>query len=132
MDTLTDIQEMLFELVDIDEVQEEGYCNCYDISVTGTHDFILGNGFVSHNSAVSGLSAILGRDGFGYYELKGKPLNTYAKPFVSNAELSTLYKIIHSDNYDRYVFASDADLDGFHCHVLCQACQGQTQANRYA
>ena len=67
-------------------------------------------------SAVSGLLSILGRQDFGYYELKGKPLNAYdasQQKFTSNTELSELYQIINNEEYDYIVFATDQDLDGF-------------------
>ncbi len=72
-------------------------------------------------SAFSGISKILGRDGIGYYELRGKPLNAYAssqQKFTANKELSTLYQIIKNCNYKKIVIASDADLDGFHIRAL--------------
>lgn len=78
-----------------------------------THLFIC-EGF----SARSCLKKILGRQGFGYYELKGKPLNTFNKTFSDNKELSVLYQIIKTENYKNIVFASDADLDGFHIRGL--------------
>ena len=46
-------------------------------------------------SAVSGLLSCLGRKGNGFFELKGKPLNTLKeKSITNNVELSDLYKII--------------------------------------
>lgn len=74
-------------------------------------------------SAMSGLSKILGRQGIGYFELRGKPLNAYSAPqnkFTSNAELSGLYQIIKNEDYEHIVIASDQDLDGFHIRgLLC-------------
>lgn len=67
-------------------------------------------------SAVSGLSHILGREDFGYYELRGKPLNAYdatQQKFTGNTELSELYQIIVNEEYEYVVFATDQDLDGF-------------------
>lgn len=67
-------------------------------------------------SAVSGLLPILGRQDYGYYELKGKPLNAYdssQKKFTQNKELTELYQIINNEEYDYIVFATDQDLDGF-------------------
>lgn len=72
-------------------------------------------------SAFSGISKILGRDGIGYYELRGKPLNAYSssqQKFTANKELSTLYQIIKNCDYKKIVIASDADLDGFHIRAL--------------
>ena len=89
---------MMYELVEIDSVTEEGYRNCVDISVdSDDRTFLLGNGIVSHNSALGGLLPSLGRKEKAYYMLKGKPLNAYSasqKKFIENKELSGLYQII--------------------------------------
>ena len=89
--------EMMYELVEIDSAQEEGYKNCVDITVdSDDHSFLLGNGIISHNSALGGLLPSLGRNEKAYYMLKGKPLNAYSatqKKFIENKELSGLYKI---------------------------------------
>jgi DNA topoisomerase-2 len=66
-------------------------------------------------SAVSALLPGLGRKGFGYYELKGKPLNAHSASktkFASNTELSELYNIIINEGYTKIVISADADLDG--------------------
>ena len=66
-------------------------------------------------SAKSALLPGLGRQGLGYYELKGKPANVYAsdqKKFTENKELSELYKIIKQEGYKKIAVASDSDLDG--------------------
>lgn len=110
-----ELLEMCFELEEIIDVYEDGYKNTYDISVTGEKTFILGNGIVSHNSAKNGLMPGLGRDGIGYYELRGKPMNVYeasSSKFTANKELSELYQIIKNENYEQIAIASDADLDG--------------------
>jgi len=67
-------------------------------------------------SASGGLIPALGRDGIGYYELKGKPLNAYAatqQKFTNNPELSELYQILKSEGYEYPIFGTDQDLDGF-------------------
>ena len=72
-------------------------------------------------SAVGGLLPVLGRKEFGYYELKGKPLNTLNAThdeFMKNVELKDLYEIIKSEGYQYLVFATDADLDGIHIRGL--------------
>lgn len=99
MKELSKLQELSFELVEIDSIEENGYANTIDISVTGKHDFILGNGIITHNSALAGLVPSLGREEFAYYCLRGKPLNVWTasqSKFTANKELSTLYKIIKS------------------------------------
>ena len=87
----------IFELDDIESIEEDGYEKCSDIMVGGDHSFILSSGLVSHNSALGGLLPILGRDGIGYYTLKGKPLNAYSQPskkFLENTELTGLFQVI--------------------------------------
>ena len=67
-------------------------------------------------SARSGLSKIMGRRDFGYYELKGKPLNAYdstQQKFTANKELSELYQIINNEDYEYIIFGTDQDLDGY-------------------
>jgi len=113
--------EMMFELVDIDSIEESGYQNCYDISVTGEQTFLLDSGIVSHNSATGGLMPAFGRKECGYYELKGKPLNAIKashSDFLKNVELSELYSIIQSEGYEFIIEATDQDLDGFHIRGL--------------
>lgn len=60
------------------------------------HMLLLGEG----ESAVSGISSALGRDGIGYYELKGIPMNTYEEKILnvlSNKEMKTLVDILDLD-----------------------------------
>ncbi len=76
---------------------------------------------VEGESALGGLSPVLGRKNCGYYVLKGKPLNAYSAPqskFVANKELSELYKIIQNENYEYVIYATDQDLDGYHIRGL--------------
>jgi len=76
---------------------------------------------VEGESAFGGLSPVLGRKECGYYVLKGKPLNAYSQPqakFTKNNELSELYAIINSEQYEYVIFATDQDLDGYHIRGL--------------
>jgi DNA topoisomerase-2 len=76
---------------------------------------------VEGESALGGLSPVLGRKECGYYTLKGKPLNAYSaqqKKFTDNKELSELYKIIQNENYEYVIYATDQDLDGYHIRGL--------------
>jgi len=76
---------------------------------------------VEGESALGGLSPVLGRKECGYYTLKGKPLNAYSSPqakFTANKELSELYKIIQNEDYEYVVYATDQDLDGYHIRGL--------------
>ncbi len=72
-------------------------------------------------SAVGGLMPSLGRENYGFYELKGVPLNAYSasmKDFLKNPELSELLQIIQSENYEMVCTATDADADGSHIKGL--------------
>ena len=65
-----------------------------------------------------------GRDGFGYYMLKGKPLNVITnthQKFISNKELTELLQIVQTEGYEYVVTATDADLDGLHIQGLLSA-----------
>lgn len=79
---------------------------------TGTNKLLV---ICEGQSAKNGLMPGLGRDGIGYYELRGKPMNVYeasSSKFTANKELSELYQIIKNENYEQVAIASDADLDG--------------------
>lgn len=78
-------------------------------------------------SAVSALQACLGRQGKGYFELKGKVMNVCEnkKAITDNKELKELYQIIKStfnsfpDKRElKIVIATDADNDGTHITSL--------------
>lgn len=76
---------------------------------------------VEGESALGGLSPVLGRKECGYYVLKGKPLNAYSAQqakFTNNKELSELYQVINNENYEYIIYATDQDLDGFHIRGL--------------
>ena len=76
---------------------------------------------VEGESALGGLSPVLGRKECGYYTLKGKPLNAYSaqqSKFTQNKELSELYKIIQHEDYQYVIYATDQDLDGYHIRGL--------------
>lgn len=75
------------------------------------------------DSAMGGISKILGRKDYGYFALRGKPLNTYeaqTAKITSNAEIKNIVDILELDmsdpntnmSYDNVLFATDADLDG--------------------
>lgn len=84
------------------------------------------------DSAVSGLSAAVGRQGNGYFALRGVPLNAYEvtqQRLLANNELSAVIDILLLDlsgkdqtlDYERVVIASDADNDGYHIRGLLLA-----------
>lgn len=75
------------------------------------------------DSAVGGVSRVLGRDNFGYFALRGKPLNVFdasVSKITSNQELFHIVQILGLDltnknsdmEFDNVLIATDADLDG--------------------
>jgi DNA gyrase/topoisomerase IV subunit B len=80
-------------------------------------------------SASSSISRILGRQGLGYYSLKGKPLNSHSakvQKIIANKELKTIIDILGLDlldkntdmNFKKVIFLSDQDTDGIHIRSL--------------
>ena len=105
------------ELKDLNRVVKKIKSDKYLPSI-GTKKYLL---LVEGESALGGLSPVLGRKECGYYTLRGKPLNAYSaqqKKFTENKELSELYKIIQNENYDYVIYATDQDLDGYHIRGL--------------
>lgn len=83
-------------------------------------------------SAFAGISKILGRDGIGYYSLRGKVMNILDLPpskFMQNQEISDLVNILGIDlsdpesdiAFEKVVVLSDADMDGIAITGLCIA-----------
>ena len=83
------------------------------------------------NFAISGLS-VVGRDYYGVFPLRGKPLNVReatAKQLVDNGELNAIKRIVGLQSgkiydsvkdlrYGRLLFLTDADVDGSHISGL--------------
>lgn len=81
-------------------------------------------------SAMGGISAILGRKNYGYYAMKGVPLNAYdctTQKMSGNAEIKEIVNILDMDlvnddgdiSFQRIGLATDADADGSHiCGLL--------------
>ena len=78
-------------------------------------------------SAVSSISQCLGREGIGYYALRGMPLNVYnqsIQKIASNQEVKDIISILnlsisdkeHNDDitFNKIVFACDQDTDALH------------------
>ena len=75
-------------------------------------------------SALGSLIPTIGRDIYGYYELKGKPLNSInasVSKFKDNKELSELFTILSNEGYEYFLVGSDQDLDGLHIRILMVA-----------
>ena len=106
-----------------------------DISVDIDQSFSLSNGIISHNSAlgtcITGFAST-GRDFYGAFPLKGKPLNvrdTALSKIKENEEIKNIitalglefgkkYTSTKELRYGKVVFFSDADLDGAHIKGL--------------
>lgn len=76
---------------------------------------------VEGDSALGGLLPSLGRKNIAYYALKGKPLNAWSattQKLTANKELSELLSIVHQSDFERIIFGTDQDLDGFHIRGL--------------
>jgi DNA gyrase/topoisomerase IV subunit B len=82
-------------------------------------------------SAMSGISSCLGRDGIGYYAMRGVPLNAYAsstQKIAANTELKDIINILGLDisksdeakniDFDKILITTDADADGAHITAM--------------
>lgn len=114
----------LVDIVDIEYTKE--YDNMVDISVDIDQTFSLSNGIVSHNSAksfcISGF-AETGRDYWGVFPLRGKPLNVRGESVTKikdNEEIKNIiaalglefgkkYTSTKELRYGKLVLISDAD-----------------------
>ena len=130
------IEENYLKLVDIVDIEyTDTYENMVDISIDIDESFVLKNGIISHNSATSTIItgfASTGRDYFGVFPLKGKPLNVRKatmKKILDNDEIKNIISALglefdkkYTDTldlrYGRLVFATDSDADGYHIKGL--------------
>ena len=83
-------------------------------------------------SAQSGISACLGRDGIGYYAMRGLPLNAYdssMQKIVANQELKDITSILNLDisksdkeeksiDFDKVLITTDNDADAQHITAM--------------
>lgn len=70
-----DINQSLFLMEDITEISPTDNFNAYDIQVMDDETFVLGNGLLVHNSAISMASAVRDPEIHGGLPLRGKILN---------------------------------------------------------
>lgn len=115
------------ELVEIENIEyTEEYDNMVDISIDIDQTFSLSNGIISHNSAksfcISGF-AETGRDYWGVFPLRGKPLNVRGESITKikdNEEIKNIitalglefgkkYTSTKELRYGKLVLISDAD-----------------------
>ena len=124
VDPITDIYRLKEELqrkkemASLDKPSKKRITSEKYLAPTGIKKYLL---ITEGASATGGLMPVLGRKEFGYYELKGKPLNTLKadhKDFMKNVELRDLYEIIKSEGYSYIIWATDQDLDGIHIRGL--------------
>lgn len=124
------------ELVDIEEIEfTEEYNNMVDITVDIDESFCLSSGIISHNSAAGTVLtgfASTGRDYFGCFPLKGKPLNVRKETIAKIKENDEIKHIItalglefgkkytstRELRYGKLVIMSDSDNDGSHIKGL--------------
>ena len=82
-------------------------------------------------SAMSGISSCLGRNGIGYYAMRGVPLNAYdstMQKIVANQELKDILNILGLDiaktegrkdiDFERILITTDQDADGSHIAAM--------------
>lgn len=82
-------------------------------------------------SAASGISSCLGRQGFGYYAMRGLPINAYSQSMQkisANQEFKDIINILELDitknaaktdmSYDKIAITVDADADGSHLAAM--------------
>jgi hypothetical protein len=117
------IVENFLELVDVDDIiLSDEYVNMVDISVDVDQSFLLSNGLISHNSAISAFRKYRDPQTMGAFALKGKFVNVSEmtnQKLVQNTEVVNLMaaiglklgqKIELKDlRYGRILFYVDAD-----------------------
>jgi len=120
------IVENFLELVDIDDIIiSEEYVNMVDISIDVDQSFLLSNGLVSHNSAISAFRKYRVPETMGAFALKGKFTNVSElsnQKLVQNEEAVNLIASLGLKlgqepelkylRYGRILFYCDADTDG--------------------
>lgn len=120
------IVENFLELVDIDDiVLSDEYVNMVDISIDVDQSFLLSNGLVSHNSAISAFRKYRDPQTMGAFALKGKFVNVSEmtnQKLVQNTEVVNLMAAIglklgqpidlKSLRYGKILLYVDADFDG--------------------
>jgi DNA gyrase/topoisomerase IV subunit B len=69
------MEHNFLELVEIESIDSIGFINVVDIGVEDDASFILSNGIISHNSALSSIRQYRDPQTFGAFPLKGKFIN---------------------------------------------------------
>lgn len=117
---LANIDENIFELIDIQSIEDNGINNVVDIQVKDDESFLLASGIISHNSAMGGLLQKRDPRIDGVYALKGKIKNARSiADLASNAEIIDLMNILNLEpkngskcSFANVIIATDFDPDG--------------------
>ncbi len=117
------MENNFLELCDIEYIKDNGYKNVVDIAIDEDESFILSNGIISHNSALSAVRKFRDSQKFGAFPLKGKFINvselTNAK-VIKNEEVLGLMGAVGLKlgevpaglRYGKLYIYTDADPDG--------------------
>ncbi len=119
------MENNFLELIEIESIEDIGYQNVVDIAVTGGESFILSNGIISHNSAVSAVRKFRDTQTIGAFPLKGKFINISemkSSEIIKNDEAVQLMASLGLKlgeepkglRYGRIYIYTDADPDGSH------------------
>jgi len=121
---LDKIDEFIFSFEEIESITlTNEYVNMIDIEIEDDSSFLLANNIISHNSATASIMKVLGRNGFAYFSLRGKPLNVLkatTSKITGNKEITHITQILNLNltdsqtdmNFENVLIATDADLDG--------------------
>ena len=119
------MENNFLEFINISSIEEVGYKNVVDIAVTGGESFILANGIISHNSALSAVREFRDSQTMGAFPLKGKFINVTelkSSEIIQNDEAVQLIASLGLKlgeepkglRYGRIYIYTDADPDGNH------------------
>jgi len=117
------MENNFLQLCDIESIEDSGYANMVDIGVNGDATFILANGIMSHNSALSAVRKFRNTQEMGAFPLKGKFINVHELPnskVIQNEEVKGLMGSIGLKlgedpinlRYGKVYIYTDADPDG--------------------
>jgi hypothetical protein len=116
---LTIEQENFFQIVEIESISESlEVLNCIDLTVEDDESFVIGNGIISHNSAMGSILQKRDPKKEAVYALKGKIKNARSLSDLSdNREILELMQILNLDPegqhlvcpYEKVVIATDPD-----------------------
>lgn len=133
---MIEINNNSIELVDILSIESTGKMNVVDITVEDDESFCLSTGIISHNSAVSSMTAARNSEIHGILPLRGKITNvngkeklkdligTPDKPSAIHDIMASLNLVIgerairSNMNYGKLYVCADEDVDGFNISAL--------------